>query len=47
MPCNHTTGWGTPSLLFRLAPDPQLLANSRNALKEYVGLAVYKMRGWL
>jgi uncharacterized SAM-binding protein YcdF (DUF218 family) len=47
VPCNHITGWGEPSLLFRLVPEPQPLADSRNALREYVGLAVYWLRGWL
>jgi uncharacterized SAM-binding protein YcdF (DUF218 family) len=44
---NHITGWGQPSLLFRLVPEPQLLAHSRGALREYAGLAVYGLRGWL
>lgn len=47
VPSNHLSGWGEPSLLFRLVPEPQLLAHSRNALREYAGLAVYGMRGWL
>jgi uncharacterized SAM-binding protein YcdF (DUF218 family) len=46
-PCDHITGWGEPSLVFALLPDVQPLADSRNALREYVGLAVYWLRGWL
>jgi len=46
-PSNHVTGWGEPSLLFRLVPEPQHLADARNALREYGGLLVYWMRGWL
>jgi uncharacterized SAM-binding protein YcdF (DUF218 family) len=46
-PCNHITGWGEPSLLFRLLPDPQPLVDSKTALREYLGLAVYWLRGWL
>jgi uncharacterized SAM-binding protein YcdF (DUF218 family) len=47
VPSNHITGWGQPSLPFSLLPDPQLLADSRFAVREYVGLAVYGLRGWL
>jgi uncharacterized SAM-binding protein YcdF (DUF218 family) len=47
VPCNHLGGWGDPSLLFSLLPDPQSVANSKAALKEYLGLAVYSLRGWL
>jgi uncharacterized SAM-binding protein YcdF (DUF218 family) len=46
-PGNHLGGWGEPSLLFSLLPDPQSVANSKAALKEYLGLAVYGLRGWL
>jgi uncharacterized SAM-binding protein YcdF (DUF218 family) len=46
-PCDHLAGWGKPSLLFSLLPDPQPLANSRTALREYVGYTVYWLRGWL
>jgi uncharacterized SAM-binding protein YcdF (DUF218 family) len=47
VPSNHLGGWGNPSLLFSLLPDPQSVANSKAALKEYLGLAVYSLRGWL
>jgi uncharacterized SAM-binding protein YcdF (DUF218 family) len=47
VPCNHVTGWSQPSLLFRLTPEPQLLAHSKAALREYAGLAIYGLRGWL
>jgi uncharacterized SAM-binding protein YcdF (DUF218 family) len=46
-PCNYVTGWGKPSLLFRLVPEPQHLVDSKSALREYAGLLVYWMRGWL
>jgi len=46
-PCNHVSGWAKPSLLFRLVPEPQHLVDSKNALREYAGLLVYWMRGWL
>ncbi|MGA2181777.1 MAG: YdcF family protein [Bryobacteraceae bacterium] len=47
VPCNHIAGWGEPSLLFSLLPEPQPLADSRGALREYMGLTVYWLRGWL
>jgi len=47
VPCNHITGWSEPSVLFRLVPEPQLLAHSKSALREYMGLTVYWIRGWL
>jgi uncharacterized SAM-binding protein YcdF (DUF218 family) len=47
VPSNHLGGWGNPSLLFSLLPDPQSVANSKAALREYLGLAVYSLRGWL
>ena len=46
-PCNYITGYGPPSLLFRLAPEPQHLLDSKSALREYTGLLVYWLRGWL
>ena len=46
-PCNYVTGWASPSLLFRLVPEPQHLQDSKSALREYAGLLVYWMRGWL
>jgi uncharacterized SAM-binding protein YcdF (DUF218 family) len=46
-PCNYMTGWGKPSLLFSLVPQPEHLTDSKSALREYAGLLVYWMRGWL
>jgi uncharacterized SAM-binding protein YcdF (DUF218 family) len=47
VPCDHVTGWGEPSLLFNLLPEAQALTDSCHAMREYLGLAVYGMRGWL
>ncbi len=47
VPCNHITGWGEPPVLFSLLPEPDALADSRDALREYLGLTVYRLRGWL
>lgn len=46
-PCAFRTGWGTERLLFRLLPDPGHLDDSEAAIKEYVGMTVYKLRGWM
>lgn len=38
----------TPTnILFSLLPDTQSLALTTDALKEYIGLVVYRLRGWL
>jgi hypothetical protein len=42
------TGRATPaSLLQGLLPDAQALAGTTRSLKELVGLAVYRLRGWI
>jgi len=46
-PCDFRTGWGSERLLFRVLPDPGNLTDSDSAIKEYVGIAVYKARGWI
>ncbi len=45
-PTDFQTGWSSPDLPFRFLPDPESLSNSANALKEYMGLFVYRLRGW-
>lgn len=35
------------SFLLNLLPDAENLGNTTAALKEYVGIAVYRLRGWL
>jgi len=46
VPADFLTGWGAPDLLFRLLPDPGPLSQSHVALKEWLGLIVYRLRGW-
>jgi uncharacterized SAM-binding protein YcdF (DUF218 family) len=46
-PADFLTGWAQPDLPFRILPDPEALNQSNIALHEYVGLAIYRMRGWL
>jgi uncharacterized SAM-binding protein YcdF (DUF218 family) len=43
---DYQTGWGEPDLLFQLVPDADTLAHSKNALREWIGLTVYRLRGW-
>lgn len=41
--------WGQPtaaSLVIDLVPDADALASSSRALKEHLGLALYRLRGW-
>lgn len=45
-PTDYLTGWPEPDLPFRFLPGPEALLNSANALKEYVGLFIYRLRGW-
>ncbi len=46
-PCDHLSGRGEPSLVFRFIPEADNIAAATNALREYAGLVVYRMRGWL
>jgi uncharacterized SAM-binding protein YcdF (DUF218 family) len=43
---DYQTGWGEPDLLFQFVPDADALAHSKNALREWIGLTVYRLRGW-
>src|SRR5258708_5618872 len=45
-PADHLTGWSEPDLPFRLLPDPAALNDSALALHEYIGLLIYRLRGW-
>ena len=46
VPTDFQTGWGQPQLLFELVPDAEALARSKLALREWIGLTVYRLRGW-
>jgi len=40
--------WETlPGILINLVPDASSLRGTTNAMKEYIGMAVYGMQGWL
>lgn len=45
-PTDYQTGWPQPDLPFRLLPDSEALHESTEALREYIGLYVYRLRGW-
>jgi uncharacterized SAM-binding protein YcdF (DUF218 family) len=45
-PTDYQTGWPEPDLLFRYLPDTRALRYSADALREYVGLFIYRLRGW-
>ena len=46
VPTDYQTGWGEPDLLFQCLPDTDNLNLSTAALKEWLGLALYRLRGW-
>jgi uncharacterized SAM-binding protein YcdF (DUF218 family) len=45
-PADFRTGWGTKPAFFGLLPEAGYLAKSDRALKEWIGLLVYRLRGW-
>jgi uncharacterized SAM-binding protein YcdF (DUF218 family) len=46
VPTDYLTGWGQPELVFQLLPDAEALARSKIALREWMGLIVYRIHGW-
>jgi uncharacterized SAM-binding protein YcdF (DUF218 family) len=45
-PADYSTGWPAGDLPFQFLPGPDALNDSARALREYVGLLVYRIRGW-
>lgn len=45
-PTDFRSGWGDPDLLFQVLPDSENLFLSTTALKEWLGLGIYRLRGW-
>jgi uncharacterized SAM-binding protein YcdF (DUF218 family) len=45
-PADFQTGWRAPSALFRWMPQADALVNSSKAIHEWVGLWLYRLRGW-
>jgi len=46
VPADFITGWEKQKLLFNWIPSSTALVNSRNAIHEWLGLWVYRVRGW-
>lgn len=46
VPTDYQTGWGEADWLFQLVPDADALAHSKGAIREWIGLTVYRLRGW-
>lgn len=44
---DYQTGWQDPQFPFAYLPDASSLKNNQAALHEYLGLIVYKLRGWI
>ena len=47
VPTDFKTGRENPDLLFRFLPEAQHLVQSQFAAKEWMGLTVYWLRGWI
>jgi uncharacterized SAM-binding protein YcdF (DUF218 family) len=45
-PADFHTGWGGPAGLLQWLPDAGALSSSQIALKEWIGLCVYRLHGW-
>ena len=45
-PADFQTGWRAPSAIFRWTPDAGALVGSSRAIHEWLGLWVYRLRGW-
>jgi len=46
-PADFNTGWGSGLVLFKWVPTTGALAISNEAIHEWAGLVVYKLRGWI
>jgi len=47
VPADFRTGWAEEPLLSRLLPKPDNLSFSEEALREWLGILVYRLRGWI
>lgn len=46
LPTDYQTGWDKRDLIYEFMPESENLYRSSIAIREWVGLLVYKMRGW-
>ena len=47
MPADFHSGWDEPILLEKWLPSADNLRNSDAALHEWLGIAIYRLRGWM
>jgi uncharacterized SAM-binding protein YcdF (DUF218 family) len=45
-PADFQAGWRAPSAIFRWMPQADAFVNSTKAMHEWLGLWVYRLRGW-
>jgi uncharacterized SAM-binding protein YcdF (DUF218 family) len=45
-PADFQTGWRAPNAIFRWIPESGALVGSSRAIREWLGLWVYRLRGW-
>ena len=45
-PADFQTGWSAPSAIFRWMPQSDAIFKSSEAIHEWMGLWVYRFRGW-
>ena len=43
---DYATGWGESNLLESLMPSEGAMEGTRRALREWIGLEIYRLRGW-
>ena len=46
-PADFQTGWRKSSAMFRWIPEAGALGGSSKAIREWLGLSVYRLRGWV
>jgi uncharacterized SAM-binding protein YcdF (DUF218 family) len=47
VPADFRSGWGEPNIEEKLLPGAHNLINSEAALHEWLGIATYRLRGWM
>ena len=45
--CRRTTDVGVDGWLLKIFPNSERLEYSTRALREYIGILIYRLRGWL
>jgi uncharacterized SAM-binding protein YcdF (DUF218 family) len=46
-PADFRSGWGSPDFLSQWRPRAEYLDDTEDALHEWLGIAVYRLRGWM